>query len=199
MEKLPMPSHLLGIADVVEQGDTCATLRLRCPCGSSLFHMERAAYSPEEQSQMKAYEASYRAATQGYRLKYGKTGMLRKRGLFGRWEPVECLPRPACHGVTAIRAACAACGARLLVFDNRLHGFRKVCGFTMPPMDGKPLWEPIGAPDAQGCQVEITYPMERFQFESQHPGADFDNAFDRIDITSRNAHGFLKPLLSAYA
>lgn len=200
MYELPVPRHLLPIADVVEQGETNTTLRLRCPCGCSLFRMERADYSPEERAALQAHEESYRAATEGYRLKHGKTGLLRKKGLFGRWEPAEFLPCPACYHVTAIRATCADCGAHHLVFDNRLHGFKVACGFPTPPRDGKPPWEALYPEDMpQGCQVEVTYPAEREQFAEEHPGVDFDNAFDKIDICGRNAQGHLKPLLSVYA
>ena len=200
MEKLPVPRHLLPIADVIEQDETYATLRLRCPCGCSLFRMERADYSPEEWAQLKAHEDSYRAATEGYRVKHSRTGIFRKKGLFGRWEPVEFMPCPECYYVTAVRATCADCGAHHLVFDSRLHGFKVACGFPMPPMDCKPLWEAVYPEDApQGCQVEVTYPTNRYQFETEHPGVDFDNAFDCVDVSSRNVQGHLKPFLSAYA
>ena len=200
MEKLPMPPHLEGIADVVEQGEMYATLRLRCHCGCGLFRMERADYSPEERAQLKAHEDSYRAATEGYRVKHGRTGILRKKGLFGRWEPVEFMPCPECYYVTAVRATCADCGARHLVFDNRLHGFEAACGFPVPPMDGKPLWEALYPEDApQGCQIEVSYGAPRYLFETDNPGVDYDNAFDKIDICSRNMQGHLKTIVCAYA
>jgi hypothetical protein len=200
MDEMPVPRHLTPIAEVAEQEDTCATLRLRCPCGCSLFRMERAEYSPEERAQIQAHEDSWRAATGGYRVKDGKNGPLRKRGLLGRWEPFDYLPRPACCAVTAIRAICADCGAIHLVFDNRLHGFRAASGLPVPAPDCKPLWVPAGdATSAQGCQVEVSYPMPRFQFETEHPGVEFDNAFDCIDVSGRSAQGHVTPVLSAYA
>ena len=200
MDKLPVPRHLRDIADVIEQGEIYATLRLLCPCGCRLFRMERAEYSPEERAQLQAHEDSYRAATEGYRVKHGANGLLRKRGLFGRWEPAEFLPCPACYDVTAIRAVCEECGVHHLVFDNRLHGFEAACGFPVLPMDCKPLWEVICPGDApQGCQIEVFYGTPRELFEEDNPGVDYDNAFDKIDICSRNAQGHLKPLLCAYA
>ena len=198
MDQLPVPGHLAPIADVIEQEETCVTLRLRCPCGCGLFRLERADYSPEERAMLQAHEDSWRAATAGYRVKDGRNGPLRKRGLLGRWEPFEYLPRPACCYAAAIRAICADCGAVHLVFDNRLHGFRAASGLAVPPPDCSPLWAPAGEA-AQGCQVEVAYPAGRFQFGTDHPGVDFDNAFDYIDISSRNAQGHLTPVLSAYA
>lgn len=205
MEKLPYPAHLKPISEMIEQGETFSTLRLRCPCGCRKFYFGRAAYTPEEHAALREHEELCRAATDGYRIKtkvdkQGKQITLRKQGLFGHWEAVEVPPVPECYYVTAVRAVCAECGGAHLIFDNRLHGFETACGFPVPPLDCKPLWEVVDPEDApQGCQVEVSYSAPRYLFERDNPGIDYDNAFDRIDICSRNAQGHLKTILCAYA
>lgn len=166
MEKLPVPCHLRDIADVIEQGEIYATLRLRCPCGCERFRMEKNAWSEDEFCQMEAYEAKLKKLVLGYTCRRLPNGQhQRRRNLFGliplRWQNFDMPQAPGYWDVQCIRVICDACQATHVVFDSRCHGYEGwAAEWSEDTLDWQPQWR--SAAPGTGC---VTVCLENCDFD----------------------------------
>lgn len=205
MKNLPVPPHLKPITELLEESDIHVALRLRCPCGSLRFALEQSAFTPEEQAAINAYEVAVNAQYRGYTVKYreneqGEKVLMRKRGLFGRWEPLDLPEPPPFIDVRCIRATCRACGKQHILVDSRLHGNYAVYGeIPAAAMQWQPHWQSVAVPeDAASLTIEVRNENSLEDFLHDLPNAplsDYDNAFECIEIFTTGADGEIGELL----
>ena len=146
MDKLPVPRHLRPIAGAVKQTVYSAEVKLRCPCGGECFHVEKSAWTEEQQRQMLEYDKKLAKLMCGYTCRQLPNGQhQRRRELFGliplRWQNFDMPHAPGYWDVQCIRVICAACQAAKLVFDSRMHGYEGwAAEWPAETMDWQPHW-----------------------------------------------------------
>lgn len=205
MKCLPVPPHLKPITELQEESDIHVGLRLRCPCGSLRFSLERSVFTPEEQAAIDAYEAAEDARMKGYIVKprrndQGETVLMRKRWLFGRWEPLDLPEPPPFIDMQCIRATCRGCGKQHTLVDSRLHGNLAVYGeIPAEAQQWQPHWQPVVVPEeAAWLTIEVRNESNLEEFLQCLPTAalsDYDNAFETLEIFATDADGQLGELL----
>ncbi|MBQ2953155.1 MAG: hypothetical protein IJE07_06315 [Clostridia bacterium] len=205
MKNLPVPPHLKPITQLQEASEIHVSLRLCCPCGSLRFMLEQSVFTPEEQAAIDANEAAADAQMRGFivrprRNEEGKTVLMRKRWLFGRWEPLDLPEPPPFIDVRVIRATCCACGKQHTLVDSRLHGNLAVYGEI--PAEGlqwQPHWQRVAVPEeAAWLTIEVRNESSMEEFLQCLPTAalsDYDNAFEALEIFATDADGQLGELL----
>ncbi len=187
MRTLPTPPHLAGVTELVQEEDDFLTLRLGCPCGCGRFRLERACLSAAEKAEFAAWKEREARTRNGYfiRLRRNGKGLLetmRKRGLFGKWKPLEPYlpPLPRFVGVHEVRGICEDCGRGYTLFDSRLHG-DEACRGAFPPgaMTWQHGWEEIPVPEGTvELRVGLWFRTDQEDAAKLFPGEpDWANTF----------------------
>ena len=187
-----LPTHLRPLAADPARYADCLTMTLRCPCGCTRFRLEEAAHSVAEQAAIDEWHAAAKEARKGHIVRFrrdenGQMMLMRRRILFGRWEPLKnVLPEAPCYmDVLALRGICRACGAVHVIHDNRLYGFDALSGeFTGEAERWQPQWQEIDVPASASILVEIHDDAEERMDEMREfiPGFTPEMACDAFEV-----------------
>ncbi len=199
MPQLPVPRHLQALAVEASMEDDFLILRLRCPCGCGRFRTERSCLSAAETAAIADWHEKYGRATKGYFIRFrrnenGERVQMRKRGLFGRWEPLEphLPPAPCFIGVHEVRGTCGACGRVHILFDSRLHG-DEACRGAFPPeaMTWQHGWEEIPVPEGtEELRAGAWFCTAEEDVAKVFPGQpDWTNTFADFVLSAVDAQG----------